>query len=568
MKRQLEITFIVMILLAIIFLVLHAPQTDASESNSTRFLTGLVVDKQNVPVSDAEVIVQSNNDKHELAVADTQADGRYVLSLPDDLPDTLILEIERLHFDPYEMELSSEIVTELQIGRSVELNNIVLERRINAAFWLATLTFVVVLVIVATHIIPNTLAALMGASILFAISYLGRPISEEFLIFEFDRGLEYIDWDVIFLVAGMMAFVGVVEGTGLFQWLAFRAFRLSRGKMWLLLPILMVIAGVASAFLDNVTTMLLMTPITVEIALALGISPLALLIPQVMASNVAGISTLVGEPPNILIGSYADISFSDFLVHQTGGVILAMIGLTLYCEWSYRKELKAADGSSPALLEKLSEHAKIIEPGNLKKAGIVGGLMLTFFIFGEALEIVPAATAMVGAVMLLLWVQPDVQEITEAVDWATIAFFIAFFLLVGGVQEVGLVSFVAQGIGDFVGDNLVLAMFVIIWSGAFFSAVIDNIPFTAAMLPVVAFLSGVIPEADDKVLYYCLSVGAAMGGNGSLIGSSANLVTAGIAERAGYPITYMYFLRKGAPAVIITVSLANVWLILRFVVFG
>ena len=542
-------------------------ETEAEEPVAAEIILGVVIDQQRVPVDEAEVTVRADStDGLELAHAETQPNGRYVLSLPPDIPDQIFMEIERLHFQTYHLELPSDSIALLRNGQPVVMNDITLERAINVSFWIAAGLFAAVLLLIATRKLPNALAAMMGATLLFAISYLGSPISENLLIFEFERGLEYVDWEVIFLIAGMMSFVAVTEETGVFQWLAFAAYRLSRGKMWLLLPILMVIAGVTSAFLDNVTTMLLMTPISIEIALSLGIAPLVLLLPQVMASNVAGISTLIGEPPNILIGSYADISFTDFLVNQTGGVVLAMIGLTIYCEWIYRRELEATDGTSPALREMLAEHARITQPTNLRKAGIVGTGMLLLFIFGEPLNMVPAVTAMLGAVTLLLWVQPDVEEIIEAVDWPTIAFFISLFLLVGGIQEVGLVSMIAQAIGDLVGENLVLAMFVVAWSGAFFSAIVDNIPFTAAMLPVVAFLSTTIPDADNKVLFYCLSVGAAMGGNGTLIGSSANLVTAGIAERAGYAMTYGYFVRKGAPAVVITVSLAMIWLVFRFVV--
>lgn len=564
-RRRLFLLIFIALLAASYLLTRPSAPAEADKLISDQLITGLIVDKQEVPVDEAEVRVRDYSGE-ELAHAETQADGRYVLALPEAIPDELHLEIERLHFEGREIELQEEVIDLLREGHAVVMDDITLTRRINAAFWIATGLFVGTLSIIATKRLHNTLAAMLGGTLVFVVSYLGSTVTEDLLVFEFERGLEYVDWEVIFLIVGMMSFIAVVERTGIFQWIAFAAYRISGGNMWKLLPILMVFAGVASAFLDNVTTMLLMTPITVEIALALSISPLALLIPQVMASNVAGISTLIGEPPNILIGSYADISFSDFLINQTGGVVLAMIGLIIYSEWSYRRELAATNAGSPVLMKRLEEHARITDPEALKKAGIVGGAMLVLFIFGEPLNMVPAVTAIGGAVALLLWVRSDVEEIIEAVDWTTIFFFISLFILVGGIQEVGMVSLIAQAIGDFVGDNLMLAMIVIIWSAAFFSAIVDNIPFTAAMLPVVAFLSQTIPEADNKVLFYCLSVGAAMGGNGTLIGSSANLVTAGIAERAGYQVTYLYFLKKGAPAVIITVSLASAWLLFRFLV--
>jgi Na+/H+ antiporter NhaD/arsenite permease-like protein len=310
--------------------------------------------------------------------------------------------------------------------------------------------------------------------------------------------------------------------------------------------------------------MLLMTPISIQIAMALGIQPLALLMPEVLGSNVIGISTLIGTPTNILIGSAGKISFSDFLINLTPGVLMSMVGLIIYCEWIYWKELRAATHPSPTLLEMLEENAQITEPDNLKKAGVVGAGMIVLFVTGEFFHMVPSVTALMGATALLLWIGPDIEEMIEAVDWTTLVFFIGLFVVVGAIQEVGLVDLIAQGIGHLVGENLLLTTMAIIWSSALLSTVIANIPFTAAMLPVIAFLSGTVPGASDKVLYYSLSVGSAMGGNGSLIGASANLVTAGIAERAGYPISYMYFLKRGFPALLITVALSTLWLYFHF----
>jgi Na+/H+ antiporter NhaD/arsenite permease-like protein len=362
----------------------------------------------------------------------------------------------------------------------------------------------------------------------------------------------------------MMIVIAVVERTGIFQWLAFFAYRISRGKVLILLPILMVITGVASAFLDNVTTMLLMTPISIQIAIAMGVNPLAFLIPEVMASNVMGISTLIGTPTNILIGSYGGLSFNDFLVNLTPGVMLAVVGLVIYSNIIYRKELAAARETSSFLMEQLAERGKITEPGHLKKAGWIGLGMMLLFMFGEKVHLLPAVTALIGATALMVWIKPDIEEMIEAVDWTTLVFFMALFITVGAIQEVGLISFIADFIGKLVGENLTLAMLMVIWFSAVLSTVVANIPFTAAMLPVIGYLTATIPGAHTKVLFYCLSVGSALGGNGSLIGASANMVTSGISERAGYPITYMYFLKKGFPVLLITVGLATLWLLIRF----
>jgi Na+/H+ antiporter NhaD/arsenite permease-like protein len=312
-----------------------------------------------------------------------------------------------------------------------------------------------------------------------------------------------------------------------------------------------------------------MTPITVQIALVMGINPLVLLLPEVMSSNVAGISTLVGTPTNILIGSYGNISFNAFLSNLTPGVLMAMLGLIIYSEYIYRRDmhLNKNEGVSELLLKNLSERARITEPVHLKKAGVVGAFMLILFITGEHIHLLPAVTALMGATALLVWIRPDIEEMIEAVDWTTLVFFITLFIVVGAIQEVGLISFIADGISRLVGGNLLLSVLAITWLSALLSTVIANIPFTAAMLPVIGYLTATVPGAQSKVLFYCLSVGSAMGGNGSLIGASANMVTSGIAERAGYPITYTQFMKKGLPALFITVGLASLWLILRFIVF-
>ena len=555
------------LLLGICLVLVVSGRSGRAEEPLPELLTGAVYDRQDQPVRDAAVTLHGQGNEP-LAEAITQPDGRYALVLPETFPDDLEVQIERPHFAGASVALSGETVAALRTGTSIVLPDVVLQRRLTAAFWIATAVFAGVLVLIATDKLHNTLAALLGASILFVVSYLGYILSKDLYIFDFQGALRHVDWNVIFLIMGMMIVIAVVQRTGIFQWLAYQAYRLSRGRLWLLLPILMIVTGVASAFLDNVTTMLLMTPITVQIALAIGMNPLALLIPEVMASNVVGISTLVGTPTNILIGSYARISFNDFLVNLTPGVLLALVGLIIYCELIYRKELRATGGRglSPVLLKALAERGRITEPDHLKKAGVVGVGMIVLFIMGEQFHLLPAVTALIGATALLLWIRPDIEEMIEAVDWTTVVFFIALFICVGAIQEVGLISLIADSIGRLVGDSLVLAMLVVVWFSAVLSTIIANIPFTAAMLPVVGYLTATIPGAQSKALFYCLSVGSAMGGNGSLIGASANMVMAGIAERAGSPISYAYFFRKGFPALLITVSLATVWLLLRFLV--
>lgn len=555
-----------MVAAALFLLPQHPSQAQADQSG--RVITGFIHDRQGTAVQGANVNLLAPGVAEPLAETLTQPDGRFTLVFTQNPADGLSIRVTREHFRELDLPLDGNAVQSLRSGGSAALPDLTLLRRLSLSFWIATLVFIGMLVLIALGKLHNTLASLLGAATIFAISYLGRPIYEEFYIFDFAGGLRYVDWNVIFLIMGMMIIIATVERTGIFQWLAFSAYKISGGRIWLLMPILMVITGVASAFLDNVTTMLLMTPITVQIALALGVNPLVLLLPEVMASNVAGISTLIGTPTNILIGSYGKISFNAFLTNLTPGVLLAMLGLILYSEYIYRKDLHSEEreGLSDLLLEKLAERARITEPVHLKKAGVVGAIMVVLFITGERIHMLPAVTAIMGATALLVWIRPDIEEMIEAVDWTTLVFFITLFIVVGAVQEVGLISFIADGIGRLVGGNLVLAVLAVTWLSALLSTIIANIPFTAAMLPVIGYLTATIPGAQSKVLFYCLSVGSAMGGNGSLIGASANMVTSGIAERAGYPISYTYFMKKGFPALLITVGLASLWLIVRFII--
>lgn len=600
MKKWRSGIFLLLLLIASLVLIVQQVGAQAESPQKTALISGTIFDSQKQPVAGATVAWNPQPEGEPLAQTTSQPDGSFALVLPETvktgqpsgspgssgnsgnsgsagssdqgvplsqvLTSTLTLQVSRPHFKADTIQLDQAAVQDLKAGQPVALSEIVLQRKVDLGFWIATVVFILVLVFIASGQLHNTLASLLGAALLLGISYLGAPFFPDLFIFNFVGALNYVDWNVVFLIMGMMIVIAVVERTGIFQWLAYMAYRVSGGRTWLLVPILMLITGVASAFLDNVTTMLLMTPISVQIALSLGISPLALLMPEVMASNMMGISTLIGTPTNILIGSYAAISFNDFLKNLTPGVMLGFLGLVIYSEFVYRQELQSTseEGVSALLLEKLAERARITEPIHLRKAGVVGLGMLLLFTFGENVHLLPSVTALMGATALLLWIKPDIEEMIEAVDWTTLIFFITLFIVVGAVQEVGLISFIASGISHVVGTNLVLAVLTIIWLSAILSTVIANIPFTAAMLPVVAFLSATIPGADDKVLFYCLSVGSALGGNGSLIGASANMVTSGIAERAGYPITYVYFLKKGFPALVITVGLLTVWIFIHF----
>ena len=569
MKRLPTAAFVLLLFLTLT--IANSVQANQTDPDSTQYvITGRLLDTQEQPIVDADIIALPEGETSETAepIAETHSleDGSFALRFDELPPESTYLTFESHHFTTYKKSLDGQPFQNLNQQGFHNLDPLTLDRRITIGFWLAGIIFVGVLLIIALEKLHSTTASLLGISAVLFITFLGEAVWSDLYIFNLERALTFINWEVIFLVMAMMIVIAIIEGTGIFQWTAFQAYRLSRGRSWLLVLILMLITAVASALLDNFTTMLLMTPISLQIALALGINPFALIIPEVLASNVGGISTLIGTPTNILIGAHADIGFSGFLIHQTFGVVIALIVMALYILWHYRAEWrKQSGGISPRLYEQLEKNARIEDPETLKRSGIVFALVLVGFIVGEQFHVAPAVPALIGATALLIWLKPDVQHMIKAVDWTTLVFFMALFMTVGAIQEVGIISIIAGGIGTIVGTNLTAAIVVMVFGVGLLSIFIANIPLAASMLPVADFLTATIPGAENQSLYYALSMGAAMGGNGSLVGAEANLVTAGITEQAGRPIIFMEFLKVGLPVTLLTLTVGVIWLIIHFV---
>jgi Na+/H+ antiporter NhaD/arsenite permease-like protein len=550
------------VLIALLALALTPVLVNASDAPA---ISGRVLDMQGQPVQGAHVALFLGDSPAPHAEQETDHAGQFILDLPDGLVESARLEVSRPHFEPTAWQADLADLTRLNQGSSVRVPNLVLERQITAGFWIAALVFAGMLILVVTERLHTTAAALLAAAAILTISLVGQTVDEGLFVISFEQAIDYVDFEVIFLVLGMMIIVGTIERTGIFQWTAYQAYRISRGRLWLLVVILMVLTSVASALLDNVTTMLLVAPITLQIALTLGVNPLALLIPEMLASNVGGITTLIGTPNNILIGSYAGLGFNDFLRNLTPGVLMVQVALTLYVLWVFRSSYHGDSGTdSKTLLALLKEHARITEPGVLRKAGAVFLATLVLFIFGERIHLSPAVTAMIGGAATLVVVRADVEEILRVVDWTTLLFFIALFMVIGALQEVGLISLVGSAIHSLVGENLVTATLVTVWGSATLCLLIPTVPLTAALLPVVGFLSRTIPGASNNVLYYSLSMGSALGANNSLIGATNNMVTAGIAQRAGFPITFRTFIKVGFPAALVTLVVGTLWILVRF----
>ncbi|MEW6659669.1 MAG: SLC13 family permease [Thermodesulfobacteriota bacterium] len=444
--------------------------------------------------------------------------------------------------------------------------NIPLERRVTPAFWLASLILLVVYLIIALEWLHRTLAALLGATLMLFLSYTLGAFDSNYVILSFADAMQAMDMNVVFLLLGMMIIVGVIKKTGMFQWLAYKSYALARGNVFILAVLFMWITAVVSAFLDNVTTMLLMIPVTIEIASTLKINPITFLIPEVFASNVGGTATLIGDPPNILIGSYANLTFGQFVLNLAGICTVCMIITAVYYVFWYKKDyLQSEITDVQATVASLKEEYQITDGKLLALCLGLLGLTIFLFVIHGMLHMEPSVAALTGAMLLLVFSRVDIVEMLEhEVEWPTLVFFMALFIVIAGAEETGLIQFIAEWVRQVSGGSLTVAIIMVLWVSAIASAFIDNIPFTATMLPIIAFLNQTIPGAESGVLWWSLALGACLGGNGTMIGASANVVTVGLAEKAGYQISFLYYLKACFMPMLITVALSMVYLLLAY----
>jgi Na+/H+ antiporter NhaD/arsenite permease-like protein len=445
-----------------------------------------------------------------------------------------------------------------------------LYRSAGPAFWIATAVLLGMYILISFDLLHRTIAAMLGTAFILGISNTIGTLDPSFHIISFKAAMGKIDLNVIFLLLGMMIIIGILKQTGVFQWLTFRCFQFARGNVMVLGVLLFSVTAVTSAFLDNVTTMLLLAPVTIEIALTLKISPLVFLIPEVLASNVGGASTLIGDPPNIMIGSFAGLTFMDFIKNLAPVCVLCLGALFILARLYYGKDYrKAKIGDIERFIKELKETYRIKDRALLGFGLVILAVVIFFFITHGFWEMEVSVAALIGAAIFsaigLFTRKVDLRAlIQEDVEWSTLLFFMFLFVIVGAVEETGLLALIADWVLRFSRGNLVAAICLILWVSAIVSAFVDNIPFTATMLPVTAYLGQMIPDADKNVLWWALALGACLGGNGTLIGASANVVTMGIAEREGHPVGFFEFMKVGFAYMIVSVGLANVWLLLFY----
>jgi Na+/H+ antiporter NhaD/arsenite permease-like protein len=410
--------------------------------------------------------------------------------------------------------------------------------------------FLVAYALIALERWDRTLVALLGG---FAVVALG--------LVDQHQAFEAIDLNVIFLLAGMMIIASTLGRTGIFDWLAIRSVRLSHGDPLRLLLILCLVTAVLSAFLDNVTTVVLMAPITLSVARRLDVSPLPYLISQILASNIGGTATLIGDPPNILIGSAAGLDFVDFLVNLAPVTVLVFVAFVAIVRVFFRGSLEVPTERRKAALEQ-TEAGTITDRPLLARSLIVVGFTLLGFLLHSAIGFEAATVAMLGATVLMLIARIDPHEAFREVEWSTLFFFVGLFVLVEAIIEVVIVGSVAESLATVSGGNAAVASLGLLWVSAIASAIVDNIPYTATAIPIVHQLIDAGLPAEP--LWWSLALGACLGGNLTIVGASANIVVADVAAREGHPIRFREFFRYGSVVVLVSLVISSVYVWVRY----
>jgi Na+/H+ antiporter NhaD/arsenite permease-like protein len=418
--------------------------------------------------------------------------------------------------------------------------------------FLAGAVFLVAYGLIASERFDRTLVALLGGLLVVAFGIIDQK-----------EAFEGIDFNVIFLLAGMMVLAGGLARTGFFEYVAGLAIHLSRGEPFRLLVFLALVTAALAAVLDNVTTVILLAPVTLSIARTLRVSPLPYLISQIFASNIGGTATLIGDPPNIMIGSAAGLDFVDFLLNLAPVVLVIMIAF-LGIMWLAFGRSMEDDANRLDILATVDPASAIKDRPLMIRALIVLSLTIVGFLFHSVLGLEAATIALLGATVLMIVGPLDPHETLRDIEWNTLFFFVGLFMLIAAVIHVGIVGGIADSLADAAGGDLTVATMGILWFSALASAIVDNIPYTATAIPIVDQLSS--SGLDGDVLWWSLALGACLGGNLTIVGASANIVVANLAARDGHPITFMQFLRYGMGVVVASLVISTVYLWSRYLV--
>jgi Na+/H+ antiporter NhaD/arsenite permease-like protein len=424
----------------------------------------------------------------------------------------------------------------------------------------AVVVFLAAYILIATERVPKMVTALAGAGVILAFGV----ASSEDAFYSHDTG---IDWDVIFLLLGMMIIVGILRQTGVFEYIAIWAAKRAKGSPFRVMVLLVLITAFASALLDNVTTVLLIAPVTLLVCERLGVSPVPFLIAEVLSSNIGGAATLIGDPPNIIIASRSGLTFNDFLVHMTPIAALGIAVLVAMLPLLFRGSFQG-DPDKVADVMALNEREAIKDRRLLIICGVVLTAVFIGFIGHAALHIEPSVVALLGAGLLVLLSRSKPGDFMPSVEWETLLFFAGLFVMIGALVKTGVIGQIAEAAARATGGDPLTATMLILFVSALLSGVVDNIPYTAAMSPIVLQLTqGIADPVQADALWWSLAIGADFGGNLTAIGASANVVVLGIAMRSGSPISFWEFTRKGAIVTGVTILLAAPYLWLRYFAF-
>jgi Na+/H+ antiporter NhaD/arsenite permease-like protein len=419
---------------------------------------------------------------------------------------------------------------------------------------IAVATFLIALAIIASEKLHRTNAALLGAAIV--VLFVGD--------FSQEQAIESVDFNTIGLLVGMMILVYLTQQTGVYDYVAIRAGQLSGGRSFALTMSLAGITALLSAFLDNLTTILLIAPITFLLADALDIEAVPLLIIEVIASNIGGTATLIGDPPNIIIAGATGLSFNAFIVNLGPIVIVTFAVIVPLLYLAFRRRLQIEERNRQAVMG-LNAAASIRDWPELKRTGPVLVATVLAFFAHQALHIEPATVALAGASVGLLVTRVDLEKALSSIEWTTLFFFIGLFVMVGALEATGAIGHIADAVKDLTGGERSAELLGILGVAALGSAVVDNIPFTTAMIPVVRELQESAGATGDDAYWWSLALGACFGGNATMIAAAANVAAAGLAERAGTPIGFMTFLRIGLPVTLISIALAAAYISVRYI---
>jgi Na+/H+ antiporter NhaD/arsenite permease-like protein len=431
--------------------------------------------------------------------------------------------------------------------------------------WLAAAIFAVTYAVIVSERVHKTAAALAGAVAMILAKVEVQTEGSGGGVFGQEAAFRAIDFNVIFLLAGMMIIVNVLAKTGVFQWVAIRSAKLGSGSPIRILVILSLVTAVTSAFLDNVTTVVLIAPVTIFVAGALGVSAVPFLISEALASNVGGAATLIGDPPNILIASQANLDFVSFVVNMGPVILLILAAYLLLARFLFSKQLVTRPELQARLLA-MDESEVITDPRLLRISLVILGLTIFGFVIHGVLDYEPATVALFGAAAILVVSRQHPHEILREVEWSTLFFFVGLFIVVGGMEAVGILEDIGKAIADLTAGSTAAATMLILWFSAFASGIVDNIPYTTTMLPVVDEVGRSLDsgKGTPNVLWWSLALGADLGGNLTVIAASANVLVANLAERGGQKIPFWEFFRYGALVTLLSVLVSSLYLWLRY----